>query len=46
METTEDISDIAAFHDAGVEDEDAGLKEPQLEYDLTWRYMTRYLPRA
>lgn len=41
---TDDIRDIAAFYDAGVEDEDARLEEHQLEYDLIWRYMTRYLP--
>jgi S-adenosylmethionine-dependent methyltransferase len=41
---TDDISDIAAFYDQGVEDEDARLEQHQLEYDLTWRYLTRYLP--
>ncbi len=40
----DDISDIAAFYDSGVEDEDARLERHQLEYDLTWRYLTRYLP--
>ena len=29
-----------------MEDEDARLVLHQLEYDLTWRYMTRYLPPA
>ena len=41
---TDDISDIAASYDRGVEDEDSRLERHQLEYDLTWRYLTRYLP--
>lgn len=40
----DDISDIAASYDRGVEDEDTRLALHQLEYDLTWRYLTRYLP--
>jgi S-adenosylmethionine-dependent methyltransferase len=40
----DDISDIAASYDRSVEDEDARLERHQLEYDLTWRYLTRYLP--
>ena len=43
---TDDVSDIAAFYDHGVADEDARLERHQLEYDLTWRWMTRYLPPA
>ncbi len=42
----DDISDIAALYDHGVEDEDLRLEKHQLEYDLTWRYMTRHLPPA
>jgi S-adenosylmethionine-dependent methyltransferase len=42
----DDISDIAASYDRGVEDEDSRLVLHQLEYDLTWRYLTRYLPPA
>jgi S-adenosylmethionine-dependent methyltransferase len=42
----DDISDIAASYERGVEDEDARLVLHQLEYDLTWRYLTRYLPPA
>jgi S-adenosylmethionine-dependent methyltransferase len=42
----DDISDIAASYDRGVEDEDARLERHHLEYDLTWRYMMRYLPPA
>jgi SAM-dependent methyltransferase len=40
----DDISDIAASYDRGVEDEEARLERQQLEYDLTWRYLTRYMP--
>ncbi len=40
----DDISDIKAFYERGVEEEDSRLERHQLEYDLTWRYMTRYLP--
>ncbi len=38
------ISDIAAFYDLSMEDEDSRLVFHQLEYDLTWRYLARYLP--
>jgi S-adenosylmethionine-dependent methyltransferase len=40
----DDIRDIADFYDQDVEDEDMRLEQHQLEYDLTWRYLTRYLP--
>jgi SAM-dependent methyltransferase len=40
----DDISDIAASYNSGVEYEDSRLERHQLEYDLTWRYLTRYLP--
>lgn len=40
----DDISDIAELYDRGVDYEDARLERHQLEYDLTWRYLTRYLP--
>lgn len=43
---SDDISDIASSYDRGVEAEDARLEQHQLEYDLTWRYLTRYLPPA
>lgn len=39
----DDISDIAAFY-ASEYDEDTRLDRHQLEYDLTWRYLTTYLP--
>jgi S-adenosylmethionine-dependent methyltransferase len=42
----DNISDIAAFYDSSVEDEDSRLAVHQLEYDLTWRYLARYLPPA
>jgi S-adenosylmethionine-dependent methyltransferase len=42
----DDIGDIEALYDQGVEDEDSRLGRHQLEYDVTWRYMTRYLPPA
>ena len=41
---TDDISDIAALYDQGVEREDERLERHQLEYDLTWRFLTHYLP--
>lgn len=41
---TDDISDIAAWYDGNVESEHSRLEEHQLEYDLTWRYLTRHLP--
>lgn len=40
----DDIIDIADFYDCSVEEEDSRLERHQLEYDLTWRYLTRYLP--
>jgi S-adenosylmethionine-dependent methyltransferase len=40
----DDVSDIADLYDHLVEDEDVRLERHQLEYDLTWRYLTRYLP--
>ena len=43
---SDDISDIAAFYDRSVEIEDARLETHRLEHDLTWRYLTRYLPSS
>jgi SAM-dependent methyltransferase len=43
---TDDVSDIASFYDGGVAEEDARLEGHQLEHDLTWRFITRYLPAA
>ena len=40
----DDVDDIAAHYDADPEREDLRLREHQLEYDLTWRYLNQYLP--
>ena len=40
----DDISDIQSHYDDNVGNEEERLKRHQLEYDLTWRYLTRYLP--
>lgn len=40
----DDIGDIVAHYDESVEHEDARLERHQLEHDLTWRYLLRYLP--
>lgn len=40
----DDISDIAAMYNRSVELEHGRLERHQLEFDLTWRYLTRYLP--
>jgi SAM-dependent methyltransferase len=40
----DDIADIADSYNNSVGDEDERLILHQLEYDLTWRYLTRYLP--
>jgi hypothetical protein len=40
----DDVSDIAEFYNAAPEGEHGRLEEHQLEYDLTWRYLNRYLP--
>ncbi|HEV7645371.1 MAG TPA: class I SAM-dependent methyltransferase [Pyrinomonadaceae bacterium] len=42
----DDISDIADLYDRSVEQEHSRLDEHQLEYDLTWRYLKKYLPRS
>jgi S-adenosylmethionine-dependent methyltransferase len=42
----DDIGDIADWYDRAVEAEDARLEQHQLEHDLTWRYLARYLPPA
>jgi SAM-dependent methyltransferase len=41
---SDDVSDIAAFYDQQVAQEDARLDRHQLEHDLTWRFLTHYLP--
>jgi S-adenosylmethionine-dependent methyltransferase len=42
---SDDISDIALFYNSAPEKEESRLQEHQLEYELTWRYLDRYLPR-
>ena len=41
---SDDVSDIAAFYNSEPGREHGRLVEHQLEYDLTWRYLERYLP--
>jgi len=40
----DDVSDIAAYYDSDPERENTRLERHQLEYDLTWLYLDRYLP--
>ena len=40
----DDVSDISAYYDRSIEGEHERLERHQLEYDLTWRYLKRYLP--
>ncbi|MGE5377629.1 MAG: class I SAM-dependent methyltransferase [Bacteroidota bacterium] len=40
----DDVSDIALFYNNDPEREHSRLDRHQLEFDLTWRYLTRYLP--
>lgn len=42
----DDVGDIAAFYGGSIEHEDVRLERHQLEYDLTWRFLSRYLPPA
>lgn len=41
---SDDIGDIACFYDANPGIEHDRLEQHQLEYDLTWRFLTKYLP--
>jgi S-adenosylmethionine-dependent methyltransferase len=41
---TDDLSDIAAYYSNSLETERSRLDRHQLEYDLTWLYLSRYLP--
>jgi S-adenosylmethionine-dependent methyltransferase len=41
---TDDVSDIARFYNQNPEAEHERLERHQLEFDLTWRYLDRYLP--
>ena len=40
----DDVGDIAEYYNANPDGEHVRLDRHQLEYDLTWRYMDRYLP--
>src|SRR5512143_3822423 len=40
----DDVSDIAAFYNGDPETEHSRLAQHQLESELTWRYLNRYLP--
>lgn len=42
----DDISDIAASYDRSVDTEHARLEKHQLEFDVSWRYLSAYLPPA
>lgn len=39
----DDISDIAEYYDRSTEQEHIRLERHQLEHDVTWRYLERYL---
>lgn len=41
---SDDISDIAAYYNREAENEHGRLERHQLEYELTWRYLERFLP--
>jgi 2-polyprenyl-3-methyl-5-hydroxy-6-metoxy-1,4-benzoquinol methylase len=45
MMTGDDTSDIRGFYDNSVDKEDGRLERHQLERDMTWRYLDKYLPR-
>lgn len=40
----DDVSDIAELYSGNPEGEHGRLERHQLEYELTWRYLDRYLP--
>ena len=40
----DNISDIQAFYDKTLEQENSRLERHQLERDITWRYLDKYLP--
>jgi len=40
----DDISDIQAFYDKAIEQEHGRLDRHQIERDVTWRYLEKYLP--
>ena len=40
----DNLGDIAAYYNNDPERENSRLERHQLEFDLTWRYLTQYLP--
>ncbi len=40
----DDVSDIAAMYSSDLEREHLRLERHQLEHDITWRYLNKYLP--
>lgn len=40
----DDVSDIVDLYNSNPQDEHSRLERHQLEYDLTWRYLNKYLP--
>jgi S-adenosylmethionine-dependent methyltransferase len=40
----DDVKDIQVFYDRAVEEENGRLERHQLERDITWRYLDKYLP--
>ena len=42
----DDVRDVRDYYEGGVDQEDARLEQHQLERDLTWRHLARYLPPA
>jgi SAM-dependent methyltransferase len=41
---SDDVSDISAYYNSDPDREHSRLERHQLEHDLTWRYLDRYLP--
>ncbi|MHC1740243.1 MAG: class I SAM-dependent methyltransferase [Anaerolineaceae bacterium] len=41
----DDVSDIADKYNSNPAEEHSRLERHQLEYDMTWRYLERYLPK-
>lgn len=41
---SDDLSDIVAYYNSALESEHSRLERHQLEHDLTWRYLSQYLP--
>lgn len=41
---SDDLSDIVAFYNSALETEHSRLERHQLEHELTWRYLDKFLP--